>query len=42
MDKKTKFTTIQLTPETREKLKNLGNKGDTYEDIILKLLKRKK
>ena len=33
-----KFTTIQMTPETREKLKSLGKKGDSYEDIILKLI----
>ncbi len=32
-------TTIQLTPVTREKLKDLGKKGETYEDIILRLLK---
>ena len=31
-------TTIQLTPATREKLKDLGKKGDTYEEIILKLI----
>ncbi len=32
-------TTIQLTPGTREKLKELGKKGETYEDIILRLIK---
>lgn len=31
-------TTIQLSPETREKLKELGKKGETYEEIILRLL----
>lgn len=32
-------TTIQLTPATREKIKELGKKGETYEDIILRLIK---
>ncbi len=32
-------TTIQLTPQTRDKLKDLGKKGESYEQIILKLLK---
>jgi hypothetical protein len=31
-------TTIQLEPETREKLKMIGEKGETYNDIILKLI----
>jgi uncharacterized membrane protein YgaE (UPF0421/DUF939 family) len=31
-------TTIQLEPETREKLKRLGEKGETYNDIILRLI----
>jgi len=35
-------TTIQLTPATRDKLKELGKKGESYEDIILRLLKNKK
>ncbi len=34
-------TTIQLSPKTRDKLKELGKKGETYEDIILRLLKKK-
>jgi hypothetical protein len=34
-------TTIELSKETRDKLKNLGRKGDTYEDIILRLLEKK-
>ncbi len=37
-----KDTTIKLTIGTREKLKNLGRKGETYEAIILKLLDNKK
>ncbi len=32
-------TTIQLSPDTREKLKELGKKGETYEEIILRLIK---
>ena len=32
-------TTIQLSPDTRDKLKELGKKGETYEDIILRLIK---
>jgi len=35
-------TTIQLSPDTREKLKALGKKGETYETIILRLLKEHK
>ncbi len=35
-------TTIQLTPSTRDKLKDLGKKGESYEQIILKLLKAAK
>lgn len=32
------LTTIQLTRETQTKLLALGKKGDTYEDVILRLL----
>jgi hypothetical protein len=32
------ITTIQLSMKTKEKLKKLGKKGDTYEDIILRLI----
>jgi hypothetical protein len=46
MPYKNGITTIQLTPATREKLKQLGKKGETYENIINKLidqhLKRKR
>ena len=35
-------TVIQLSAETRDKLKTLGSKGDTYEDIILRLIKNQK
>ena len=36
------YVVIRLSRETREKLKELGNKGDTYEDIICKLLEDEK
>jgi hypothetical protein len=32
-------TTIVVDTNTREKLKRFGGKGETYEDIILKLMK---
>jgi len=32
------ITTIVITKETRERLKNLGKKGESYEHIIIKLL----
>jgi hypothetical protein len=32
-------TTIQVEEETREKLKNIGKKGESYDDIINRLLK---
>jgi hypothetical protein len=41
MNYKNGITTIQLTPATREKLKELGKKGETYESILLRLLKKK-
>ncbi len=31
-------TTIQVSRETREKLKRVGRKGQTYDDIIENLL----
>lgn len=31
-------TTIQIRKETREKLKRIGKKGQTYNDIIESLL----
>jgi len=33
-----KTTTIPLSPETREALKKLGSKGETYDQILLKLI----
>ena len=38
---KTESTTIQITKETREELKTLGSKGETYDEIIKKLLQYK-
>ena len=32
-------TTIVITKETRDNLKNLGQKGQTYDDLIQKLIK---
>jgi len=37
--RKQKSTTIQVSIETREELKSLGSKGETYDEIIKKLLK---
>lgn len=33
---------IVINEETKKKLDKLGNKGDTYEDIILRLIKNDK
>jgi hypothetical protein len=32
-------TTVQITPQTRDLLKAVGRKGETYDAIIRKLLK---
>jgi len=32
-------TTVQLSKETRDQLKELGKKGETYDEIIRRLLK---
>jgi hypothetical protein len=34
-------TTIPLSQETRNKLRQAGHKGQTYDEIILELLKKK-
>jgi len=34
-----KSTTIQVTVETRDKLQSLGSKGETYDEIIQRLVK---
>jgi len=31
------LTTIAISKELRDKLKEFGNKGDTYEDILTRL-----
>ncbi len=36
---KREMTTIQISKETREMLKELGRKGETYDDIIRRLIK---
>jgi predicted CopG family antitoxin len=36
---KSDLTTIQISKETREKLAEMGKKGDTYDEIIQRLLK---
>jgi len=37
-----KLSSIQMTEETKDILKKLGSKGDSYEDIILTLLNKKR
>jgi predicted CopG family antitoxin len=34
----TDITTIQINKSTRDKLKELGTKGESYDDIILRLI----
>ncbi|WXG39836.1 MAG: hypothetical protein WED07_03260 [Candidatus Freyarchaeum deiterrae] len=36
------LTTIQLSKSVREQLKKLGRKGETYDDIIRRLIKTAK
>lgn len=31
-------TTIAVSPEIRDKIKEFGNKGDTYDEILARLL----
>lgn len=38
MVKRKDYTLIQISPEIREKLLSRGNKGETYNDIIERLL----
>jgi predicted CopG family antitoxin len=35
-------TTVRISTELRDKLKKLGVKGETYEDVIQRLLKMAK
>ncbi len=39
---KTDVTTIQVSRDTREELKSLGIKGETYDDILRRLIKTAK
>ena len=32
------YVTIKITRETREMLKELGRKGETYDDVIKRLI----
>ncbi len=38
--KKVFITSIQISKETKKRLGDLGKKGETYEDIIKKLLQK--
>ncbi len=38
----TSITTIALTKEAKEKMKEFGNKGESYSEIIVKLIKSAK
>lgn len=40
MSKKDEMTTIQVSKDTAEKLAAMGKKGDSYEAIIQRLLKK--
>ena len=35
----TEITTIQITKKTRNELKKLGNMSDTYNSVIVRLIK---
>ena len=35
-------TTIQLSRETRDQLKQFGKMGETYDDVIRKLIRKAK
>ena len=35
-----KMTSIQVSVETKKRLAKLGIKGDTYDDIVLRLLEK--
>lgn len=39
MDDSTRKSTVQLSIKTKNCLKQLGNKGDTYDQVICKLIK---
>jgi len=35
---KDRIASIELKPSTKDRIKNLGKKGDTYDDIVQRLL----
>jgi predicted CopG family antitoxin len=37
---KEEITTIQVSKEVREMLKELGKMGETYDDVIKRLIKK--
>jgi len=37
---KEESTTIQISKEARESLKELGKMGETYDDVIKRLIKK--
>jgi len=41
MDQTTK-TSIQVDSEIRDELKRMGVKGETYQDIIIRLIRKSK
>ena len=38
--KRSDITSIQLSRETKKKLEDIGKKGETYEEIVLRLLSK--
>jgi hypothetical protein len=40
MGPRREITTIQISKETRELLKQIGRKGETYDQIIRRLIKQ--
>lgn len=36
------YSTIRIKIETRDRLKSMGMKGESYDDIIMKLISDKK
>ena len=38
MEGKKEWTTVKISRETHERLKRIGRKGDTFDDIIRRLL----
>lgn len=42
MAAKEKYTTIAIYPETKKKIAALGSKGETFDEILNRLLKGKK